>query len=91
MTVTIPPGGFARKEYLLDAPLSEGRITLNVSNYNQILLVAQNNAPPAVSPSSSETPSGQLPPVPHPMDQFIAKHLSTYEPIYFILGSLSCR
>ena len=89
VTVSIPPGGFVKKEYLLDAPLSAGRITLDVSNYNQIVLVAQSNAPPAALASSPppEAPSRQLPPVPHPMDQFLARHLSTYEPIYFILGT----
>jgi phospholipase A1/A2 len=88
-TVAILPGGFAKKEYLLQAPLPEGRITLDVPNYNQIILTAQNNPTPAPAQSQaqSENFSRQQPHPPHPMDEFLAKHLSTYEPIYFILGS----
>jgi outer membrane phospholipase A len=87
-TVAIPAGRFAKKEYLLSTALPEGRITLDVSNFNQIILMAQtNSAPVGASPTRSGNASRQQPLVPHPMDEFLAKHLSTYEPIYFLLGS----
>jgi phospholipase A1 len=93
---TIAPGGFVKEEYLLDLPLtSSGQVTLDVSGYNQLVVL--------VEPSSSETPvvasapaalasasnSATVATAPPNSDlrSYFANHMSFYEPIYFIAGT----
>jgi phospholipase A1/A2 len=85
MAATIAPGGFVKVEYLLDLPhTSSGQVTLDIRNYNQVVIL--------VAPVASAIPSAkQSPPAPAPPGseswEFFANHMSFYEPIYFILGT----
>jgi len=91
-TVLLAPGGFARAEYDWAVPAGiSGTFTLAVSNYNAVVL--QVTAPTAVSPTAiaasapranrSTANTGPM----TPYLGFLTNHLSTYEPIYFILGT----
>jgi phospholipase A1 len=90
---TIVPGGFVKVEYLLDLPLTtRGQVTLDVSGYNQLMILvepgssevtmAAPSAPPSTAKSTpaSTTPNSDL-------REYFANHLSFYEPIYVIGGS----
>ena len=93
LAATIPPGGFVKEEYLLDLPLtSSGQVTLDIDNYNQVLiLVGQGVVAPVVAtdlpPTSTSTQAA--PPTASNSDtrEFFASHLFFYEPIYFIAGT----
>ncbi len=63
--VAIAPGGFAREEYFLDIPSEiNGRVILDVSNYNQLtFFVAGQPAAAAASPPV-QNPATPLPPAP---------------------------
>jgi phospholipase A1/A2 len=86
-TVTIPPGGFVREEYLLDLPLTtSGQVSLDVNNYNQVLFLVEQGAVSAAVPvpqtkaSAPKAANGDL-------REFFVNHMSFYEPIYFVAGT----
>jgi outer membrane phospholipase A len=95
-TATIPPGGFVKEEYLLDLPLtSSGQVTLDISSYNQLMVLVEPSsseaplvasAPVALPSTSNSTTAATAPPNSDLRDYFI-NHVSFYEPIYFIAGS----
>jgi len=89
-TVTIAPGAFARRQYLVPVPVGfRGSISLSVSNYNEIALwvtdgpltqtVAVTPPPFPVEPVKSST--GAM------LAKFFNNHITPYEPIYFLLGN----
>jgi outer membrane phospholipase A len=89
-TATIAPGGFAKAEYLLDLPaINDSIVTLAVSNYNPIvILVAQDatrlpasTSPPPPTPEATQAAPESI------FAGYFGRHISFYEPIYFILGS----
>jgi outer membrane phospholipase A len=89
----IAPRSFVKVEYLWDVPLTNGTFNLEISNYNVVAVtIRQNPAPVASAKPASNSPSppratpdqSSLPPE---FREFLADHLSTYEPIYFILGT----
>jgi outer membrane phospholipase A len=92
-TATIAPGGFVKEEYLLDLPLtSSGQVTLEVSSYNQVVVLVKSGssevaaaAPSAPTAASKSTPASTTPN--SDLREYFANHLSFYEPIYFIGGS----
>ena len=85
----IAPGSFVKEEYLLDIPsISNGQVTLTISNYAPIVIL--------VEQASSEAPTATHPlPVSHltnpspgsELKEYFDEHLSFYEPNYFILGT----
>ncbi len=85
IAATIAPGGFVKEEYVLDLPLtSSGQVTLDIRNYNQVVIL--------VEPASSGIPGAKHSPPPptapgSELREYFANHMSFYEPIYFILGS----
>ena len=89
VTVVVAPGGFARIEYRWVVPASlSGTATLAISNYNAV--VVQVTLPDAGPPLAGSTPGvAAAPPVSSQAAYlgFLTNHLSTYEPIYFILGT----
>jgi outer membrane phospholipase A len=83
MKAAIAPGGFVKAEYLLDVPaISGGPVTLAVSNYNPVVILVTNDSFRASAPA----PAPPASPLTNTWD-FLGRHLSAYEPIYFILGS----
>lgn len=85
-SVTIPPGGFVKEEYLLEIPItSSGQVTLDVSGYNQVtILVEQGVVSEVVAAPETPTPATTTP---GDLRDYFASHVSFYEPIYFIAGS----
>lgn len=91
--VTIAPGGFVKEEYLLDLPLtSSGPATLDVSGYNQLVVLVERSssvdslaAPSA--PTSTATSTVASAASNPDLREYFATHMSFYEPIYFIGGS----
>lgn len=93
---TIAPGGFVREEYLLDLPLtSSGQVTLDVSGYNQLMILVESgssetpvvaSAPTGLASASNSTTAATAPPN-SDLRNYFANHMSFYEPIYFIGGS----
>ena len=93
---TIAPGGFVKEEYLLDLPLtSSGQVTLDVSSYNQLVVVVEPSssgapvvasAPASLASASNSTTAAAAPPN-SDLREYFATHMSFYEPIYFIAGS----
>jgi outer membrane phospholipase A len=90
---TIPPGAFARREYVMDVPWTVSKqVVLAISNYNQLTFNVENG--PSLAPIAAQ-PSPELPAASTATNQrhFFAvvtnfsKYLSPYEPIYFLLGS----
>ena len=96
MATTIPPGGFAKEEYLLDLPLtSSGQVTLDISSYNQLIVLVEPSssdvpivasAPVALAAASNSTATA-TPPANSDLRDYFVNHVSFYEPIYFIAGS----
>jgi outer membrane phospholipase A len=91
--VTIPPGAFAKEEYLLNIPATlHGQVSLSVSNYNEIALqVGEVPVRPETESKTAAPPATPLGPA-NPRNRsalarFFDNHLSPYEPIYFLLGS----
>ena len=88
-TVMVAPGGFARIEYRWVVPASlSGTVTVAISNYNAV--VVQVAMPEAGAPlAGAATKAPPAPRVSSPVAYlgFLTDHLSTYEPIYFILGT----
>ncbi len=85
---TIAPGNFVKLEYLFDVPPTiGGQATLDVSNYNQVVILVKSSA--AGAPVTSQTPAA-LPATntapQSPLIEFLGRHIYAYEPIYFILG-----
>ncbi len=87
--VVIAPGGFARVQYFWEVPvLPAGSYQLAVSNCNAVVVPVV--APVGQVPLAGASPSA---PVAPPASSaaaymgFVTNHLSTYEPIYFILGT----
>ena len=85
---TIAPGSFVKQEYLFDVPPTlSGQVTLDASNYNQVVILVKNNsagapetlATPATSPAADAAPRSSL-------MEFLGRHIYGYEPIYFLLG-----
>jgi phospholipase A1/A2 len=71
----------------LDLPLTtSGQVSLDVNNYNQVMILVEQGAVSAAVPvpqtaaSTSKHPNGD-------MREFFANHMSFYEPIYFIGGT----
>ena len=88
-TIVVPPGGFARIEYRWLVPISlSGMVTLAISNYNAVVVqVTAPAAGPPLAGSTARVPPARLASPPVAYLGFLANHLSTYEPIYFILGT----
>ncbi len=85
---TIAPGSFVKLEYLFDVPPAiGGQATLDVSNYNQVVILVKSSdsgAPvtsqtPAALPATNTAPQSAL-------IEFLGRHIYAYEPIYFLLG-----
>jgi phospholipase A1 len=94
--VTIPAGGFVKEEYQLDLPLtSSGPVTLDVSGYNQLMVLVEPSStgapvvasPPATLASGSNSTAAVTAPANSDLREYFANHISFYEPIYFIAGS----
>jgi phospholipase A1 len=89
---TIAPGSFVKAEYLLDLPLTtRGQVTLDVSSYNQfVILVAPSSSEAAMAAPSSPTSTAKSTPASTTQNsdlrEYFATHVSFYEPIYFIAG-----
>lgn len=84
---TIAPGSFVKQEYLFDVPPTlGGQVTLDVSNYNPVVILVGNNSSgtPATLQTSSTLPATNA--APSPLMGFLGKHIYGYEPIYFLLG-----
>jgi outer membrane phospholipase A len=87
--VTIAPGAFAKKEYLVNIPATlSGAASLSISNYNDLALrtsepisVAHQKTQNAPAPISTNRPPRSA------LAKFFDNHLSPYEPIYFLVGS----
>jgi phospholipase A1 len=95
-TATIAPGGFVKEEYVLDLPLtSSGQVTLDVSGYNQLVVVVESGSSesplvasaPEALPSTSNATAAATAPSNSDLREYFANHMSFYEPIYFIGGS----
>jgi phospholipase A1/A2 len=90
---TIASGGFVKEEYLLDVPLTtRGQVTLDVSGYNQlVVVVGSGSSEVAAAATSSPTSTSQPTPASttpnSDLRDYFANHMSFYEPIYFIAGS----
>ena len=85
---TIAPGSFVKQEYLFNIPPTlGGQVTLDASNYNQVVFLVKNNpagipatlATPATSPATDAAPLSSV-------MEFLGRHIYGYEPIYFLLG-----
>ncbi len=58
---TIAPGGFVREEYLLDLPLtSSGQVTLDVSGYNQLMILVESGSSETPVVASAPAPDSRL-------------------------------
>lgn len=94
--VTIAPGGFVKEEYMLDLPLtSSGQVTLDISSYNQLVVVVESGSSggplvasvPETLASTSNSTATATAPSNSDLREYFANHMSFYEPIYFIGGS----
>ena len=94
----IPPGGFARREYLLTVPASaNGRVVLEVlsSGASKVLLEVQppvTTAPGEAAPpneASAKKSQGKLASDNVDPIDFFKRHLYPHEPFYFIAGPKS--
>ncbi len=85
----VAPGGFVKEEYLVDVPPGiSGQVSLDVSNYNQVaVLVNRSASGTAAAAQPASTPAATNAAVRSSLVDFLGKHLSTYEPIYFLIGS----
>jgi outer membrane phospholipase A len=84
----IAPGGFVKQEYSFDVPAGiSGSATLDVSNFNSIVVQVVAGAPGAAetTPTSSTPPSTNAA-ARWPVMEFLGRHIYGYEPIYFVLG-----
>jgi outer membrane phospholipase A len=88
--VMIAAGGFFKAEYFLNVPATiRGSATLQISNYNDLVVTVVGQAtmtnlpaaPPAKSSAAAPAQVGEK------LMSFLGTHLSPYEPIYFLLGS----
>lgn len=82
------PGGFVKQEYWFSVPAAiNGPATLEVTNFNQIVVTVVGGAPGAAvaTPISSTLPATNA--APHwAVMEFLGRHIYGYEPIYFVLG-----
>jgi hypothetical protein len=89
-TVTIRPGGFVKAEYWLAVPAAmSGQVTPAADNFNPVVFSV---AAAALAPASEAAETAAPPPAVAPAQRsgymvYLGDHLSTYEPIYFILGA----
>ena len=84
---TIAPGSFVKQEYLFEVPPAPGgQVTLDASNYNQVVILVKNNAAgaPATLQTSSSPPATNA--ASSPLMDYFGNHFYGYEPIYFLLG-----
>lgn len=85
----IAPGGFAKREYVLTVPkFAPGPASLNVGTWNQLTLDVEEGSA-AGNNAKNELPEGkpvvaQAKPI---FGKFLNSRISTYEPIFFIIGS----
>lgn len=96
----IAPGGFVRVEYQFALPAAlQGQASLDVSNYNQLLISVAAGATDATAMAQPGSPPPQNPPTGKPavttttseesnfLGDISANHLLPYEPVFFILGT----
>ncbi len=96
-TATIPAGGFARCEYqFVIPPAAAGSMTLQLHDLNPVVLQVNRSPAPAAGAADAaaapQTPKHPAPNAPREffgpaVSGFIGNHISTYEPIYFLLGT----
>jgi outer membrane phospholipase A len=91
-TVTIAPGAFRKTEYLLSLPPGiTGPVRFEATNYSPVLFTITGGSSATnlatMPPLSPPPPAGASPQVSEKLMKFLDKHISPYEPIYFLLGS----
>jgi outer membrane phospholipase A len=87
MQAAIAPGSFTREEYLLDIPATiNGPVKLDVSNYNQVVILVKKGSLEVPRTTKAKPPSNNTD-LQSPFMGFLGPHISGYEPIYFILGT----
>jgi len=87
ITATIAPGSFVKQEYLFDVPPTlGGQVTLDASNYNQVVILVKNNPAGTLATSQTSSTSPATNAAPSLLMEFLGKHIYGYEPIYFLLG-----
>lgn len=93
-TVVIPPGTFARREYVMDVPWTlSNRVVLTIKNYNQLTLDVAKGSPAVALVTPAPLPESSTNGMRTNGQHFFAvvtnfsKYLTPYEPIYFLLGS----
>jgi outer membrane phospholipase A len=92
--VEVPPGGYARREYLLSVPPGvDGPVAFSVRGVqaSAVLLDVQKaavtaapDAPPDETPKASERPGQEI-----ALVDYFKEHISGYQPFYFIAGTES--
>ena len=99
--VKIPPGAFARREYLLPVPETvTGQVVVMFPQLNANRVVLDTVAPPPVAGTTVATNESAFnrlikhveptePGKPFDAGRFFKEHISGYEPFYFIAGTKS--
>jgi outer membrane phospholipase A len=89
--VRVAPGGFAKKEYLVEIPATlQGPLTLEISNYNSVAIRVEKTIVETSPGITNQDPLITAPtakPSRSALAKFFDNHLFPYEPIYFLLGT----